>query len=235
MRSRRCRRRFASSRQVGRTARRRRAEGRPETDRRVLAREPRRGRQGVGTPGRDAGVHAHARMDRQRDQGRRTEGREGRDLRGSGLDVGAEVVAECSWSATPASAPARRRSRCSRRFRSPAARRFLAAALTAPVVYVGHGTDADLAGRDVKGRIAVAARASRAVAVRRGRAGRGAEDREARRGRRDQRDRRSGQRAIHRSAIRVRRRSVLHDRRAGRVVPAGSDRQGRERRHRSTG
>src|SRR3954452_21807337 len=27
--------------------------------------------------------------------------------------------------------------------------------LTAPVVYVGHGTDADLAGRDVKGRIAV--------------------------------------------------------------------------------
>ncbi|HET6955512.1 MAG TPA: M28 family peptidase, partial [Vicinamibacterales bacterium] len=28
-------------------------------------------------------------------------------------------------------------------------------ALTAPIVYVGHGTDADLAGRDVKGRIAV--------------------------------------------------------------------------------
>src|SRR5438094_811462 len=27
--------------------------------------------------------------------------------------------------------------------------------LTAPVVYVGHGTDADLAGRDVKGRVAV--------------------------------------------------------------------------------
>ena len=27
--------------------------------------------------------------------------------------------------------------------------------LTAPVVYVGHGTDADLAGRDVKGKIAV--------------------------------------------------------------------------------
>ena len=27
--------------------------------------------------------------------------------------------------------------------------------LTAPVIYVGHGTDADLAGRDVKGKIAV--------------------------------------------------------------------------------
>ena len=27
--------------------------------------------------------------------------------------------------------------------------------LTAPVVYVGHGTDADLAGRDLKGKIAV--------------------------------------------------------------------------------
>ena len=45
--------------------------------------------------------------------------------------------------------------------------------LTAPVVFVGHGTDADLAGRDVEGQDRRRPRASGAVAVRRRRAGRG--------------------------------------------------------------
>ena len=40
-----------------------------------------------------------------------------------------------------------------------------------------------------------------------------------------------GQRAVHRSALRVRQGAVLHDRRTGRVVPADGDRQGRQRRH----
>ena len=58
-------------------------------------------------------------------------------------------------------------------------------ALTAPVVYVGHGTDADLAGRDVKGKNRRRARAPGAVAVRRRRTGRGFENRETGSGRRD--------------------------------------------------
>src|SRR3954471_19058908 len=40
-------------------------------------------------------------------------------------------------------------------FPQPGGASIAGGSLTAPVVYVGHGTDADLAGRDVKGRIAV--------------------------------------------------------------------------------
>ena len=61
------------------------------------------------------------------------------------------------------------------------------------------------------------ARASGAVAVRRGRAGRRGEAGRERRRRRDQRDRGSGQRAVHRSALRLRQVAVLHDRRPGRA------------------
>ena len=94
--------------------------------------------------------------------------------RGAGADVGAAVVAGAD----------RRRSGVRRRhadtvtlqsaFPQPGGASIPGGRLTAPVVYVGHGTDADLAGRDVERQDRRRARAAGAVAVRRRRAGRGA-------------------------------------------------------------
>ena len=82
------------------------------------------------------------------------------------------VVASCSWSAIRRLAPALQTVTLQSAFPQPGGATIPGGSLTAPLVFVGHGTDADLAGRDVKGKIAVVHVRPGAVALRIGGAGR---------------------------------------------------------------
>ena len=131
------------------------AESRSEDDRRLLARKPRRGRQGVGPPRGDAVVPAHDRMDRQRAQSGGAEGREGGNRSRCPARCGCRRRGSCSSIGDPAFGAGTQTVTLQSAFPQPGGASIPGGTLTAPVVYVGHGTDADLAGRDVKGKIAI--------------------------------------------------------------------------------
>jgi len=132
-----------------------------------------------------------------------------------------------SW-AMPRSAPARRRSRSSRRFRKPGGASIPGGSLTAPVDLCRPCTDADLAGRDLRGKIAVLRvrperRCSAPVSKVRPEI--------AKLGAVAVSSTRSKVPATHSMSteVRVRRGTLLHDRRSGRLVPADGDRKAAKR------
>ena len=103
----------------------------------------------------DAGVHAHDRVDRERVQDGGSEGREGRDLSPCPARCGCRSRGSVQMVGDPAFGAGTQTVTLQSAFPQPGGASIPGGSLTAPVVYVGHGTDADLAGRDVKGKIAV--------------------------------------------------------------------------------
>jgi hypothetical protein len=119
----------------------------------LLAREPGAGDKVWGA-GRRRRLHAHHRMGRERAQGGRLEGREVETYA-----VPGPMWVPQSWQlqvvGDPAFGAGTETVTLQSAFPQPGGATIPAAASPRGVVFVGHGTDADLAGRDVKGKIAV--------------------------------------------------------------------------------